>query len=283
MRSRRPAYPIPNYLEGRIQDLEAQLRDARRTIIHLMPREYAALLESYRECESTRTFYKWENDVVDKLIERVPQSSVIEHYGSIRANCPLCGSKTLGPFPSGFTLPIGLSRHLIGWGNTRQCSITEAAFGLGRDFVERRYGEAERSAKEAEETEKMRQMEARRKTDRLYQIHPFDPPHLVDEGYSSWFGKCRTGDQLSWAEARAVSLGFTRHIEGNVMTLKIEENEYIVYADVRIEKKIRFFVFKHPVKKTRRLRQAGFDFQDSWKYDIEEKFKLRLREALERL
>jgi hypothetical protein len=149
-------------------------------------------------------------------------------------------------------------------------------------YVERNYGEAERAAEAAAKAEKARQTEARRKTDPLYKIHPIEPPELIDEGYSSWLEEMRDADGLAWAESRAKSLGFIRYTAGNVQSLELQKEDFVVYADIRRIKKISFKVFKLPIKKARQISAASFDFSDSFKHAIEDKFEARLREALER-
>jgi hypothetical protein len=275
--------PVPTPLEEKVRELETALEDARETIIHLVPPEFSEILDSYDRCESTADFRVWKETVAERIAANVPESSIIDTTISRRANCPLCQRATFGIYSDGFKLPLGLVRHLTGYGNVHQCEVTKAAFALGRDYVERRYGEAERAAKKAEDEEKARQTEVRRKTDTLYKVHPIDPPQLIDDGYRSWFGELRKPERLEWAKARAKSLGFISHVDGNVQSLEKQKAHYVIYADIRSEKKITFNIFRLPITKGKKLWQSNFDFPDSYKNDIEEKFNVRLNEALERL
>ena len=179
-----------------------------------------------------------------------------------------------------FAIPGGLIHHLTGFGNAHHCPVTQAAFALGRSYVEREFGVAERAAKVAEDEEKARVIEARRQSETLYKVHPLDPPLLIDEGFRFWFRKPRTSEGLTWAEQRAIALGFTRHIDGRVQTLTRESNDHVVYADIRSEKKITFNVFGLPIPKGKKVCQRNFDFPDYFKHDIEEKFEVRLKDVL---
>ncbi|MBY0559328.1 hypothetical protein [Hyphomicrobium sp.] len=186
----------------------------------------------------------------------------------------------MGPYAEGFAIPRGLIHHLTGFGNAHHCDVSEAAFRLGRKYVEREFGEAERTAQQAEDADKARVLAARRTTETLYKVHPFSPPELVDEGSRSWFGTCRAAEKISWAEARVISLGFSRHLDGNVLSLTLEREDHIIFADIRDEKKITFNIFKSPPKKSKRLKKGSFDFLDSIKHDLQSKFEERLSTAL---
>src|SRR5262249_23951327 len=163
--------------------------------------------------------------------------------------CPLCGSVGHGPYADGFTIPEGMRRHLTGYGNTHQCPVTKAAFELGRDYVKSSFGEAEAKAKAEAEAEATRIQAERRLTEVLYRIHPTDAPKLSDENLYSYLGLhvVRNVERLTWAERRANSLGFRSQMDGNVKTISVDTPEYVVFADVRFEKRIDFAVFRKPL------------------------------------
>lgn len=280
VRTQRPESTAFDPVDERVRKLEQELESARRTIIRLAPIEYQDTLRSFYECKSTRDFWRWEDLAAEKIANQVPEEVMAESFGTRRADCPLCGRSTMGPYAEGFVVPGGLIRHLTGFGNTRQCPVMEAASQLGRNYVEREYGSAERAAQEAEDIEKARVIAARRTTETQYRIHPFSPPELVDEGYRSWFGTCRAAEKLAWAEARVIALGFSRHLEGNVLSLTLERDDHIIFADIRDEKKVTFHIFKSPPKKSKRLKSGSFDLLDSVKHDLQTKFDERLATAL---
>lgn len=275
--------PAPHPLEEKVRKLEAELWEARDIIIGLMPPQYAELLRSYSECKSTGEFHHWQDSVAADILARLPATAISDRYGSARANCPLCGSQTSGPYPDGFKIPKGLIQHLTGHGNATICEITEAAFALGRGYIERKFGEAERAAQKAAKEEDARHRGERRKTETVYRVHPFEAPELIDDGHLSWFGELRKADGVAWAEARAKSLGCIRKLEGTVLSLTKEAPNHIVYADIRLEKKITFKVFSLPLPKNKRVWESRFDFPDYFKNEIEDKFDARLQEALGRM
>jgi hypothetical protein len=47
-----------------------------------------------------------------------------------RALCPMCGGGSSSGYAPGFSLPEGLSRHLMGRGNSLRCEVMVAAFQL---------------------------------------------------------------------------------------------------------------------------------------------------------
>lgn len=284
-RWRPPLPPMPHPLEERVRKLERALEEARETIVQLMPTQFFELLESYDQCNSTREFYRWRETVAGEIVELVPESSVVETSSSRRAPCPLCQRVALGfgGDLAGFKLPLGLVRHLTGYGNVEQCGVTKAAFELGRECVERRYGEAERAAKKSAEEEEARQRQERRKTETLYKTHPVEPAELIDDGYRFFLRDKRDTEGLAWAEARARSLGFVKHVDANVISLEKLDADYFLYADIRFTKKITVKIFRLPITKGKKIWQGSFDFHDSFKNDIEEKFGARLKEVLGRL
>lgn len=279
-RRRLPAYSGPHPLENEVREIQSELWNARRTIIELVPEQFSALLRSYSECQSTGDFYRWRDRIVETIAKLVPEESITEFAGTRRANCPLCCQQTLGPCETGFVIPGGLVMHLTGYKNAHHCKVTKAAFDLGREYVERKYGEAERAAQKAANEENMRLTEARRNTEPLFKIHPTEPPELIDEGYRSWFWKNRDVESRAWAEARAISLGFAKHVNNNVQSLEKQQGDYVMYADIRFSKKIIFNVFRLPIAKGKKIKQARFDFPDHLKHDLEAKFETQLKEAL---
>lgn len=285
MRRYSPYSNYTNPLEARLKAVENELYSARRTIISLVPEEYSNILDTYHSCQSTKEYWSWRNDVAAKIVERIPATSIRNtYYGEERADCPLCGSPSLGPYPNGFKIPVGLEHHLTGYGNAHHCPVTEAAFQLGHDYIESRFGEAERKAEAEAKLERERQLEIRRATETLYRTHPYEPPALIDEGYRfSIFGDARAVDKIDWAVKRVTSLGFTCHTEGNVKSFLLERPDYIVYADISPAKKITFNVFGKPLAKGKKLKRSGCELPDSYKNDLGSKFEDRLKVAGEGL
>jgi len=265
-----------------LRGLRDELYSARYTIIELMSDEVAALLKSYSNCESTRDFHKWCAGTADKLASMVPPECIRQSYSETRAKCPLCGSVGHGPFANGFVLPEGMRRHFTGYGKARHCPVTEAAFGLGRDYVKWRYGEAEAQAEAAARAEEDRKFKQRRLVETLYKLDPFEEPKLVDETWL-WSNEARDAGQLVWAEERLRRLGFSVRTEDRVKTISLDATEYVVFADHRLCKRIDFAVFRKPLKKGRRVQKGSFFLQDAWKNDLSGKFEKALQEQLRHL
>ena len=106
-------------------------------------------------------------------------------YFDQRARCPLCRDSSSSPYSEGFSVPEGLRRHLIGWGNARQCSVMEAACALARDHWHQAYDASDR----AEDNAKQAELEARRKSETLFQVAP-------DQRAQSWSMRALGSDTL---------------------------------------------------------------------------------------
>src|SRR5262245_27678032 len=94
-----------NPYDDTIRRLKADLHEARRAILHLMPEGMQQLLTSYYSCESRQQTYEWEQSVPKRIIEAaVVLSREQGSYFTHRAYCPLCGSGSTSPYESGFTI-----------------------------------------------------------------------------------------------------------------------------------------------------------------------------------
>jgi len=162
--------------EELISSLQDQLYRARRSIISLVTEEAQKILWGYVDCESQSDAHRWRNIAAREIIKLAePLPSELFH-SSNRAYCPLCKDGALVLYESGFKLPEGLRRHLIGWGNeNNQCIVFGAAMNLARDHWGDRFREkqAEGAASIARE---------RRRSETLYKIDPNKSPVLIDEG-----------------------------------------------------------------------------------------------------
>jgi hypothetical protein len=136
--------------DGEIRRLKDDLYQARRTIVCLMPEPVQEILDSYYRCTSRIELHQWESNVIDQLVELAKPVPRHTAYDTERAYCPLCGGSAQSIYQSrqGFSLPIGLQRHLEGWGNTHQCDVTVAVFKVARDWAHDKFHEIE-SVREA--------------------------------------------------------------------------------------------------------------------------------------
>lgn len=264
--------------QDQIRKLEEDVYRLRRSIIDLMPENLEKLLGSYYSAKSKSERYQWVDQVADEITNlATPLEPPNSYFSPDRARCPLCGGTSQSPYADGFTLPIGLQRHLVGYGNVHQCPVFEAAEALARDYWHREY-----AAADAEEEAKARQATLNRKRlEVVYQIEPGGDPVLLEEGL--WSEAPRSEEELAFAVARLDGLGFRAERVGNGVKHTLEQGDLIVYADPRRKGKIEFRVYRQvaPKGKSRTPKfkyLRVFSIQDSWSKGIREKFQARLPE-----
>ncbi|MEX2494822.1 MAG: hypothetical protein WD448_01970 [Woeseia sp.] len=262
-----------------------ELYRARRAILDLMPHDLEELLTSYYQCESSSETYRWPDNVAYRIIDLIPdKTKETTYFGEVRANYPLCGRRTQGPFDEGFKLPEGMRRHLTGYGNARQCDVMYAAEALARDYWYEQFSEEEAE----NERKKITDQQQRRASELLYCIGPESPPALIDEGV--WPPEeVRSKKSMDWAEDRLGLLGFTVSTDGNVKSYTREMDGILVYADPRRSGRIDFCVYTQPREGSKKARghklrfTPTFYIMDRWKNDLPGKFVDRAREAIGRL
>lgn len=262
--------------QDQIRKLEEDVYRLRRSIMGLMPEKFERLLNSYYSAKSKSDRNRWVDQVADEITSLVtPMEPNSSYFHQDRARCPLCGGGPQSPYDEGFTLPIGLQRHLVGYGQVHQCPVFEAAEALARDYWHREY-----AAKDAEEEAMSRQLLFdRKKKELVYQIEPGRDPVLSEEGL--WSDPHRTSEEMAFALARLSELGFKVEYEGNAVRSTLEHGDLVIYADPRRAKKIVFRVYrlaatkaKSGIPKPKYL--CSFSFQDSWSKDLHAKFFARL-------
>ena len=111
-----------------VRRLKDDLFWIRYDLLHIMPKEIFDILGEGCTSNSKIKMIEWQKRAVEKVLafaEKLPpvQSSPT----SDRVYCPLCGQGSTSPGDKGFSLPIGLKRHLEGFGNSRQCVVMKAA------------------------------------------------------------------------------------------------------------------------------------------------------------
>jgi hypothetical protein len=131
---RKRSGPPPIIQEERIRRLKDKLDELRRNVIHSVPDKFQEMLTRWGELEPDFKPYMWQIDLVNKVIENTEVIPAANEYSKDRARCPLCnGCPELRS--DGFAFPIGLGRHLDGYGNQRQCHVVRAAL----DIVQERH------------------------------------------------------------------------------------------------------------------------------------------------
>lgn len=270
--------------EEEIRRLKSDLSMARFAIIELMPPEVGSLLRGYYSCASRNEGHAWLDAVVDPLIERALSSAPPpDRFGEQRAMCPLCGQGSSSPYAEGYSLPEGLRRHLVGWGNARRCIVMETVSNLARDHWDEKFAAAEQEGWRASQAAELQ----RRKTETLYRVSAGSDPKLLDEGSYSW-SPSRSLEQLAFVEERLKSLGFQCLTDNNVQTWVDDRADCVVYADPRRAGRLEFEVWRKPLPKrispnSRHRHMAGsFHLLDSWKKDLPEKYSHRVTQCLAR-
>jgi hypothetical protein len=257
--------------------MEDEIDSLQRLVISLMPEKYQNLLNSYYGVESLQARYQWANKIADEITElTLPLPSSNSYLNQERALCPLCGDSSSSPYESGFTLPIGLHRHLVGFGNTFQCGVFKAAENLAKDYWHYKYAESDM----AEEQRKRDEISSRKTKELLFKIEPDRDPVLIDE--SVYHDQTRSPQSLKQAEQRLSSLGLVKQTITNSVQYTYVHGQYIVFADPRIEGKIEFRVYKQPKVPTTKKSHGKHRFEyifyllDKWKNSLNTKFLDRL-------
>ncbi len=112
--------------------LKDELVQSYSEVIHLMPEEYTSILLSCRDVElnSPQDLFNWKNSIIKTIASKVEPVENSSSLFSQRAFCPLCKKGSSSNFQDGFALPIGLQRHLEGYGNVKQCFVIKSAYKL---------------------------------------------------------------------------------------------------------------------------------------------------------
>lgn len=270
-------FPIQDEQAEEIRRLKDELFMARQEILYLAPDEFHDLLRSYRFCETRAATYAWADRVADQIVERaVPLQGYMTEIFGTRALCPLCRGGTQSQYEQGYSLPVGLHRHLVGYGRVNECPVIDAARELARDAWKSMFAEAEAVA----EAQALKTKQARMEVEALYVVGLNAEPELYDHGYGH---DARPQDDtqfsLSWAERRLAALGFELKIEDRkhsyTKSVSHALGEFIVFADPRHLGSIQFRVFEaesSPRKRKRaRLHSNSFNIRDSYKNHLPEK------------
>jgi hypothetical protein len=268
--------------ESPLDRLRHELYEARRAVLAMLPAPLEHLAEGFYGSQTWTELDAWERDFGEAVIATAAVLSREE--GSIlqpRAYCPVCRDGSSSPYDRGFALPEGLRRHLHGNGNTVQCLVTRAIFGLARD--------SRREKLEAHRTEEEREREAERRrrleTEISFRLSPDGTPQLREPRFQEM---PRDDESLAWAEARLQVLGFEIGQEGMVRSYTQDHPGVVVYADPRNEGSITFMIYRREQPKRRRRQSlrphsATFNLRDSIRNDLPGKYGERFAKAVHQL
>lgn len=276
-----PRYPDP------LEAAEEKLYDARQAVLALLPPDLSGLAEAFRGCNDRREEAVWERQVIERLVASawiLSEADGVYQRDSQRAYCPLCRSGSSSAYEEGFAVPEGLTRHLTGNGNARQCVVTRTLFRYAHEVLSPKF----RAADETAERERARILEERRTTEPQFRIGPLET-RLLDEGLE---GRERDATSLAWAVDRLAALGFAEECLGKVRTFGRRTGDHVVYADPRELGRLRFHVYRDDPKPQTARRRGGrgasppvqsFEFKDTWRNELVKKLETRLDEASELL
>lgn len=140
MPRRTPFNPFEQH-DREVKRLKDELYEARSALVGLMPHEARIILWSYLNIQTAEEWYRWPDETAEKIGDLCTDVTQRKYEGYIyeqRAKCPLCGDGPQSFYDgnSGFKLPEGLRRHLVGYGNARECPVFGAARALARDFYQ---------------------------------------------------------------------------------------------------------------------------------------------------
>ncbi|CAM5793155.1 hypothetical protein RFUL19S_03085 [Rhizobacter fulvus] len=142
----------PDDRDAKIRRLEDELWFARTAIIELMPENARSLLTTHYQVSTRKDLFDWLHWLTRKVIDlsdKRPGEQMGDFPGTVRAYCPLCGEGSSGPYSRGYSIPLGLERHLNGTHRQRQCAPMLAADRLARDRVNEKERTSPGSAKGA--------------------------------------------------------------------------------------------------------------------------------------
>jgi hypothetical protein len=125
--------------EPTIGHLQNELDQTRWSVIHMMPFEVQMILTSYHSCETRMEARQWPDVAASKLSELAKLLPPSIFDSSDRAYCPLCGDGSSWAYQTGFRLPEGLRRHLVGWGDRQPCPVFAIARRLAKEDWDERF------------------------------------------------------------------------------------------------------------------------------------------------
>ncbi len=174
--------------------------------------------------------------------------------------CPLCNRGSQSYYETGFSLPLGLERHLEGYGNIHKCVVIATVEKLSNQHWE--------------QTGRPEDFSSNRET--------ATKAELISERYNSILFKSCPPEQLAWAEERLLSLGFSRQAEGNVITWLDERQDWDVYADPRRQGYLKIEVWRRSRRPEPRPSRPDGTFQipDRYKNDLPGIYAKRLAQAV---
>jgi len=134
----RPLLEEIERLKRDVRHLETELFCARELIIDLVPDALQFILRAQIHIDSWKDFYAWQAWAVDGLLHAAHQVAFEQPFNGLRARCPICGGSAQTVYGGeGFSLPVGLTRHLKGSHGSRMCGVFYAAYSMAVERARR--------------------------------------------------------------------------------------------------------------------------------------------------
>ncbi len=255
--------------------LEIKVEELTTDLFELLPDEFQDLFLQAQYLNNEE-FRLWEDRALKEVVSKAKMlpKDLPEDYLGRRAYCPLCrrGSRSI----EGFDYPIGLEQHLKGqFGREHQCVF----FKHSTPNNKKNCNEYSSEEKTKEREQKPQEYSTRKKNETVYKIHPTQDPELIDDNIL--FEPCRTTESLMFAEDRLKDLGLLIQDQGNMRSYTLEFGPYTLYADPRLEGKIKFTPYLKNAPKPRKTRGNSrvihiaptLTIYDRWKNGLHLKLK----------
>ncbi len=268
----------------RERDLAFQLQTALVQIVSMVPEKFSEIINPYPLPKSFDESIHWGDNIAAEVLELANDDEVVaDHWHGATRKCPLCGGTANNFYDSerGFTFPLGLERHLTGFGKVHKCEVMKAAEALAsRNRDELRKEEYIRRAQEESE------LAERLKTEKVCRVGPHCEPKLIGEKEYSWGPEARDEDGMEKAEARLSEMGFSKTVEKNVISWTVTHGDVTVYADPLTVGRITLNAFSTKKRKRRGTtwlpRQNDY-ILDNWKNDLKTKAEVRIQRMVDKL
>lgn len=128
-----------------IRDLKDELWETRMLVLRILPERHRRHLELPSAFSARRELNQWLRGAIDAIVRQAVEDARLQPAVSDdewiylgydprgRMPCPLCGCERVN---GGGFLPLGLDRHLDGYGSNERCEVMRAVVGLGRSRVQ---------------------------------------------------------------------------------------------------------------------------------------------------
>jgi hypothetical protein len=132
---RRTSQPSVADLQKRVRELELALFKVRFALLDMVRDEgLADVLRARSHCDTPADLSEWQAWAVRHCIAAATPGSADEMGGlGPRAYCPLCRDGASLQYHAGFSLPVGLERHLLGTHSAHRCSVFATAYAMAQD------------------------------------------------------------------------------------------------------------------------------------------------------